>query len=81
MKVCMIGGRKLKKEQQQKGLGSAPEKASQMKRFTDWNTVVPINHGYDETKPESELTLTDMQGAAEFRGGLTEWENSDKIST
>ena len=52
-----------------------------MKRFTDWNTVVPINHGYDETKPESELTLTDMQGAAVFRGGLTEWENSDKIST
>jgi len=26
MKVCMISGRKLKKEQQQKGLGSAPEK-------------------------------------------------------
>ena len=32
-------------------------------------TVVPIDHGYDETKPESELTLEDMQKAAAFRGG------------
>ncbi len=46
-----------------------PKKVSQMKRFTDWDTVVLIDHGYDETKPESELTLTDMQGAAKFRGG------------
>ena len=46
-----------------------PEKVSQMKRFTDWDTVVPIDHGYDETRPESELTLTDLQGAAKFRGG------------
>lgn len=46
-----------------------PEKASQMEHFTDWDKVVPIDHGYDETKPESELTLTDLQGAAKFRGG------------
>lgn len=46
-----------------------PEKVSKMDRFTDWETVVPIDHGYDETKPESELTLEDMQGAAKFRGG------------
>lgn len=39
------------------------------KRFTDWNTVVPIDHGYDENKPESELNILDMKGAAEFRGG------------
>jgi hypothetical protein len=36
--------------------------------FTDWDTVVPIDHGYDESKPESELTLEDVRKAAEFRG-------------
>jgi len=28
-----------------------------------------LNHGYDETKPQNELDLSDMQQAAEFRGG------------
>ena len=46
-----------------------PEKASQMDHFTDWDKVVPIDHGYDESKPESELTLADLSGAAKFRGG------------
>ncbi len=46
-----------------------PKKLSQMEEFTDWDTVVRIDHGYDESKPESELTLEDMKGAAEFRGG------------
>ena len=46
-----------------------PEKASEMDHFTDWDTVVPMDHGYDETKPEGELSLEDMQGAARFRGG------------
>ncbi|WP_405345137.1 NAD-dependent epimerase/dehydratase family protein [Ruminococcus sp.] len=46
-----------------------PEKLSDMEHFTDWDTVVPIDHGYDESKPESELTLEDMKKAAEFRGG------------
>ena len=46
-----------------------PEKYSELERFTDWATVVPIDHGYDETKPESELSLEDVRGAAEFRGG------------
>ena len=46
-----------------------PEKLSQMEHFQDWNTVIPIDHGYDETKPGSELTLEDVQGAARFRGG------------
>ena len=46
-----------------------PEKASQMNHFTDWDKVVPIDHGYDESKPESELTLSDLQGAAKYRGG------------
>ena len=46
-----------------------PEKYSELKRFEDWDAVVPIDHGYDETKPESELDLQDMKKAAEFRGG------------
>ena len=46
-----------------------PEKLSEMAHFQDWDTVVPIDHGYDESKPEAELTLEDMQRAAEFRGG------------
>ncbi|MCR5145201.1 MAG: NAD(P)-dependent oxidoreductase [Lachnospiraceae bacterium] len=46
-----------------------PKKASQMEAFTDWDKVVRIDHGYDETKPESELDYADMKGAAEFRGG------------
>ena len=46
-----------------------PETYSEMQHFTDWDTVVPMDHGYDERKPESELELADMQGAAKFRGG------------
>ncbi len=47
-----------------------PEKASEMEHFTDWDIVVPIDHGYDESKPERELTRADMAGAAKFRGGV-----------
>lgn len=43
--------------------------------FTDWGTVVHIDHGYDESRPESELNLSDMKGAAEFRGGECLSEN------
>ena len=46
-----------------------PEKASQMNHFTDWNKVIPIDHGYDESQPEEALSLHDIQGAAIFRGG------------
>lgn len=42
---------------------------NQFQHFMDWDTVVPIDHGYDENKPESELTLEDVVGAARFRGG------------
>ncbi len=31
--------------------------------------AVLLNHGYDESKPQSEFTLEDMQKAALFRGG------------
>lgn len=46
-----------------------PEKLSEMKHFTDWDKVVHIDHGYDESKPESELDIEDVRKAAEFRGG------------
>ena len=46
-----------------------PEKLSDMEHFTDWEKVVPIDHGYDESKAESELNYDDVKGAAEFRGG------------
>ena len=52
-----------------------PEKWSRMPHFTQWDTVVPMDHGYDETKPESQLTLADMAGAAAFRGGRLLSEN------
>ena len=32
-------------------------------------TPVRLSHGYDESKPVSELNLDDMRGAAKFRGG------------
>lgn len=47
-----------------------PEKYSRLNRFTDWDKVVVIGHGYDETKPEEELDLDDMKKAAEFRGSV-----------
>lgn len=46
-----------------------PDKASEMNHFTDWDKVIPIDHGYDESKPEEELSLEDLKGAAKFRGG------------
>ena len=46
-----------------------PEKLSDMEHFTNWDRVVHIDHGYDESKPESELTIEDMKKAARFRGG------------
>jgi nucleoside-diphosphate-sugar epimerase len=54
------------------------DKVSEMEEFTDWDKVIPIDHGYDESKPESELTLEDMQKAAEFRGGNCDSENMEK---
>jgi hypothetical protein len=41
----------------------------EFKPFSDWDTVIPINHGYDEGRPEAELGLRDIKGAAKFRGG------------
>jgi nucleoside-diphosphate-sugar epimerase len=55
-----------------------PADINDFKLFTDWDRVVPIGHGYDETKPESELTLADVRGAAVFRGGAC---LSDEMAT
>ncbi len=30
--------------------------------YTDWDTVIHIDHGYDETKPEEKLDLNDVKG-------------------
>ncbi len=46
-------------------------------RISDWGADAPerniepilLYHGYDEDKPESQLDLDDMRGAAAFRGG------------
>ena len=46
-----------------------PYDVRDFKRFKDWDTVIHLDHGYDESKPESELNLEDMKGAAVFRGG------------
>jgi hypothetical protein len=45
------------------------QKISAVRHFTDWDKVISINHGYDESKPESELSLEDLREAARFRGG------------
>lgn len=42
---------------------------AEFRHFRDWGTVIRIDHGYDEQKPEAALTLADVQGAARFRGG------------
>ena len=46
-----------------------PKNINEFNHFTDWNKVVHIDHGYDETKPELELDIEDIKGAARFRGG------------
>jgi nucleoside-diphosphate-sugar epimerase len=48
-------------------------------KIADMNPI-NLNHGYDESTPDSELTLDDMKGVAEYRGGKclsTEMEKGD----
>lgn len=42
---------------------------NEFKPFTDWDKVIWIDHGYDENKEESELSIEDLEAVAEFRGG------------
>ena len=44
------------------------------------DAVVPINHGYDETKPESELDIADMRQAAQHRNEQGRLERQAGIS-
>ena len=46
-----------------------PEKLSDIRPFEDWDQVIMLDHGYDESKPEEELGLEDMKKAIAFRGG------------
>ncbi len=55
------GGKKRWEEQ--------PAELKNFKRWADWDTVSHLDHGYDETKPESELNYEDMKEAVAFRGG------------
>lgn len=46
-----------------------PDDINHFENFTDWNKVIKLDHGFDEDKPEGELELLDIKGAAAFRGG------------
>lgn len=60
--------------------------------LNDWETIrqdlpdgppVRLSHGYDESKPETELGINDMKEAAAFRGGkcLSATMNTGDLST
>ncbi len=46
-----------------------PSSMKDFKPYTDYDKVINIDHGYDETKPESDLNINDLKKAAVFRGG------------
>ncbi len=46
-----------------------PENINDFKRFKDWDTVIKLDHGYDEEKDKSLLDIDDIKKAAIFRGG------------
>lgn len=58
--------------------GNIPEDINEFEKYVDWDKIVLIDHGYDENKPESELTLEEMKKAAEFRGGKCLSETMEK---
>jgi hypothetical protein len=51
-----------------------------MQHFTNWDTVVPIDHGYDETKPESDLDIADMRQDVQHRNEQGRLERQAGIS-
>lgn len=55
-----------------------PENVNELEHFQNWNNVIRIDHGYDETKSEHLLSIKDIKGAASFRGGEC---NSDSMVT
>lgn len=46
-----------------------PENLKDFEFYSDWGKVTRIDHGYDEEKPQSKLTIEDVRQAAVFRGG------------
>ena len=52
-----------------RGWEEIPENINDFNHFISWDQVVHIDHGYDESKPEEELDIDDVKGAARFRGG------------
>lgn len=57
---------------------SLPTSMKDFKPYSDYDRVVHIDHGYDESKPESQLTIDDLKEAAEFRGGKCLSDYMDK---
>lgn len=55
-----------------------PEDINDFNHFEEWDKVIHIDHGYDESKPESELELADIKGAVKFRGGICSSEKMVK---
>lgn len=53
----------------QKAWEEIPENINDFKHFINWDKAVHIDHGYNESKPEEELDIEDVKGAAKFRGG------------
>lgn len=46
-----------------------PDSIYDLKKSTELNKVIKLDHGYEEDKPKSKLTLSDMKEATRFRGG------------
>lgn len=55
-----------------------PEDINQFDHYTDWDLVVHVNHGYDESIPEVELDIQMVKEAAVFRGGKCRTESMIK---
>jgi len=50
----------------------------EFRHFTDWDTVVHIDYGYDRNMPEKDMSIVDMKEAAKFRGGKCLSSDMDK---
>ena len=50
----------------------------QFKPFTDWDSSLPVERGYDTSKPEDDLTVHDLKEASKFRGGECLSSDMDK---
>lgn len=44
-------------------------KFKEFTKYKDYNTVIKLDHGYDESKPKEKLNFEDLKNAIKFRGG------------